>query len=470
MAIDKIEKKLSNIPLLRKRITVNPTIQADKDDFMDKYETTNDHLANITVIELNTVISQTNTTIGQINTAVDTVVAKEALMSPHYTAIESVYANEANINAVNDNSININKVASNATNINAVNANKTNIDAVALNEINIDAVATNETNINNVSTNMPKITNVDTNMSDINLVADAIAGGTLPTIIDDISPSTLKTYSSSKIESEISTAVGSIDLSSKQDTLVSGTNIKTIAGNSLLGSGDIPQSVFGGQADYQEFTTSGTWTKPVGCRYVYVEVLGGGGGGHNATDTARNGGGGGGAGVMKILSASTLGDTVAVIIGAGGAGGANGTTADGTNGGDSSFGTYVVAKGGKKGGIPFGGTSGGADYLAGGGGEVLHSSASQDSITGTGGFSSGCGGLAYRGGNCVLGGGGGGGVKDSTPSTGGTSQLGGNGGNGNGTANTKGGDGSYPSGGGGASTNNGGGGGGANGRVRVWTW
>lgn len=48
-------------------------------------------------------------------------------------------------------------------------------------------------------------------------------------------------------------------LSGKQDTLVSGTNIKTINGNSLLGSGNIPIAGGGGLADgdYGDITVSG---------------------------------------------------------------------------------------------------------------------------------------------------------------------------------------------------------------------
>lgn len=49
----------------------------------------------------------------------------------------------------------------------------------------------------------------------------------LQALIDDLTTSTTKTWSSDKINT------------AKQDTLVSGTNIKTINGNSLLGSGDI---------------------------------------------------------------------------------------------------------------------------------------------------------------------------------------------------------------------------------------
>jgi hypothetical protein len=49
----------------------------------------------------------------------------------------------------------------------------------------------------------------------------------LQALIDDLTTSTTKTWSSDKINT------------AKQNTLVSGTNIKTVNGNSLLGSGDI---------------------------------------------------------------------------------------------------------------------------------------------------------------------------------------------------------------------------------------
>lgn len=87
MAIDKIEKKLSSIPLLRKRSTVNPTIQADKDDFMDKYETTNDHLSNKTVGELNQIVDEVNIiteqideTVTIINTTAETATAQAQIV------------------------------------------------------------------------------------------------------------------------------------------------------------------------------------------------------------------------------------------------------------------------------------------------------------------------------------------------------------------------------------------------------
>lgn len=42
------------------------------------------------------------------------------------------------------------------------------------------------------------------------------------------------------------------ELSNKQNTLVSGTNIKTINGNSLLGSGNI--TISGGGSDVEEYS------------------------------------------------------------------------------------------------------------------------------------------------------------------------------------------------------------------------
>ena len=98
------------------------------------------------------------------------------------------------------------------------------------------------------------------------------------------------------------------------------------------------------------FTSSGTWTKDAGLKYVVVEVQAAGGGGCGAdngdTPGIGNGGAGGGYG-KKIILASALSATETVTIGAGGGGTvSNSSPTAGTSGGDSSFGALVTATGG----------------------------------------------------------------------------------------------------------------------------
>lgn len=112
-----------------------------------------------------------------------------------------------------------------------------------------------------------------------------------------------------------------------------------------------------GGADVQEFTTSGTWTKPSGKSAVFVFALGAGGGGasggRGASSLARPGGPGfGGGHSWRWFNASDLAGTVTVTIGAGGAGatalasGTNSVTGgNGSDGGNTTFGTEVIGLG-----------------------------------------------------------------------------------------------------------------------------
>ncbi|AKA61693.1 hypothetical protein SEA_YDN12_26 [Streptomyces phage YDN12] len=83
--------------------------------------------------------------------------------------------------------------------------------------------------------------------------------------------------------------------------------------------------------------------------WVFVECVGGGGGGAGAQDTSgttgiAQGGGSGGTYCASWIQASSLPPIVPVLAGASGSGGVNNTA--GSNGGDSSFGTLVIAPGG----------------------------------------------------------------------------------------------------------------------------
>jgi len=212
-------------------------------------------------------------------------------------------------------------------------------------------------------------------------------------------------------------------------------------------------------------TTTATWTKPVGLKYVEVELWAGGGSGGSGTSAAA--GGGGSYNTIKLL-ANELSATETITIGAGGAAA---TGAVGNAGDNTSFGSHMTV---------FGGGGGGNSTSAGGGGGggVQTKGLVGSATGGVGGnpgggtnatttssvYGGGAGGDGKVGGESVYGGGGGG----AEAVTGGTSYYGGAGGGGGAGSAVPGGDSIYGGDGGegGTSGSNGstpsGGGGGAN--------
>lgn len=129
-------------------------------------------------------------------------------------------------------------------------------------------------------------------------------------------------------------------------------------------------ATFFNSINIQTFTSTGaTYTATTGMGYGIAEAFGGGAGGGavNGSSGGMVGAGGGGAGSYsrKFITSSFTGSTV--VAGLGGAGGAAGFN-PGSSGGDSLFGTALIARGGSGGGaasVSCGVGNGGAGGVAG---------------------------------------------------------------------------------------------------------
>ena len=194
-----------------------------RDVFVTKQEAFQDALYLTTVGQLNEFATQVNSTADSINDAAETV-------QPIFANIDDVVAvgeNISSVEAVADDMTNVNTVSGSISNVNLVGTNITSVNTVSSSITNVNTVSGSIANVNLVGTNITSVNTVNNDISAVVAVADAIQGGTLPTIIDDTGISIVATWSSSKIDT------------AKQNVLVSGTSIKTINGSSLLGSGDI---------------------------------------------------------------------------------------------------------------------------------------------------------------------------------------------------------------------------------------
>jgi len=158
----------------------------------------------------------------------------------------------------------------------------------------------------------------------------------------------------------------------------------------------------GGLLNFRLFSSSTTYTPTDGTQAIEVTVVGGGGGGGGAAampagQFAAAGGGGGGGFATSYLTSDFAG--APIIIGGGGAGGAG--AANGSVGGQSSFGG--ITAGGGDGGAFAVATPGGSCQVGGSGG--ASSGTNRGASSGMGGTA----GVAFTNGNMV------GGAGGSTP-------------------------------------------------------
>jgi hypothetical protein len=167
------------------------------------------------------------------------------------------------------------------------------------------------------------------------------------------------------------------------------------------------------------FTSSGTYTVPVGATWARIIAVGGGAsGGATSTDATRAGSGGGSGSLIDRWVAVTAGSTHSVIIGAGGASRLGDNAAEtGNAGGTTSVGTLVTNAIGGLGGyasdVSVGSTGGGGEKMGSPSfttwnGSVVRATAG----VGAGGFfGQVSAGFGSRGGGVGYGAGGGGGVR-----------------------------------------------------------
>lgn len=272
--------------------------------------------------------------------------------------------------------------------------------------------------------------------------------------------------------STLSSANTIVDQLSLSTTASSGAVVRARTDTGMI------DSTFLNPAQVQIYSITGTilWTRPANAKTVYVTLIGGGGGGGGGGASNAGGGGGGGGGAISQMTfnATAISGNVIVTVGAGGASAAGGT--------DSTFGSFLTAKGGAP------GITGGGSPGAGGNSGIGGSGGGAGGTNGISGFLGGGGGGSTTGAGGVgspastyfaAGGGGGAGLSGSvgaggsafagTPATGipipGSGGAGATSGSGGSNANL------YGSGGGGSGSSGSGlGGSGANGFAEVATY
>jgi len=201
---------------------------------------------------------------------------------------------------------------------------------------------------------------------DLTVVAGDLADTTVNTTNLAGSAITSTKISSSAVDLTTATVIGTMPVAK------GGTNLSSVGANNTVlrvnAAGNAFEYATAGFSGMQVFTSSGTWNRPAGVRYIRVKLQGTGGGasGHGESGAA----GGYSERVLDVTAISSVSVTIA--------GGPGGTfySGPGGNAGGSSFGPYLSCSGGHganrqnqhSGGVSGVGSGGNLNLHTGGGG------------------------------------------------------------------------------------------------------
>jgi len=175
--------------------------------------------------------NEADTARNEAISARDTAVAKEALMNPHYTAIDNVDANMNDVNTVAANDADISTVAANDANVTKVANIDNNVTTVAANDANVTKVANIDTDVTAVANIDTDVTAVSGNNANVSTVATNLNKGAASEV-DIVATNITNVNKVGAIDSDVSTVAANDANVTTVATNI--TDVQNAEGNALL--------------------------------------------------------------------------------------------------------------------------------------------------------------------------------------------------------------------------------------------